>query len=224
MHVVGSHFQQVGLYWEHFFLLHLLQSGTLLICTAWVLYQIHVSHPAHGYIDDNSIPVTQRRKHKDWKVLYRRSFWLSRLLSVVCSAEYSRASSAILCNRFEGITIKHFSAITSLALNEGNWNDWPLWRPWVYLTAAGFSLPALAQQHWYSSSEIKTSSFTKEMWVNRERLDWCHGGKMDTPDAKGRITGIYLNNNMWLQALTRIFAWQRYNSWLVLFPPSSNFY
>lgn len=53
----------------------------------------------------------------------------------------------------------------------------------------------------------KRPVLVQEMWVNRERLDWCHGGKMDTPDAKARITGIYLNN-MWLQALMRIFVWQ----------------
>lgn len=53
----------------------------------------------------------------------------------------------------------------------------------------------------------KRPVLVQEVWVNRERLDWCHGGKMDTPDAKARITGIYLNN-MWLQALMRIFVWQ----------------
>lgn len=91
------------------------------------------------YAPDKSIPMPQSRRHEDRKELSRCSLWLSKAAVRDRSAEFSRASWAILCSRLEETTIKHFSAIP---VNARNWNDWPhisdgcehTWQ----LTAAGY--------------------------------------------------------------------------------------
>lgn len=99
------------------------------------------------YVADKSIPLPQSRRHEDWEQPHRCSPWLSKAAVRDCSAEFSRASWAILCSRLEETTIEHFSAIPA---NARNLNDWPLTskgseHTWQ-LTKAGAPFLALAQQ------------------------------------------------------------------------------